>query len=109
MKNGNLYWELQFTALTNGAAALSDNEMVNFSVKSHDFSELYRIADVLHTAATRLHPAAIYSVNLYLRDDGTGIPDAKYFIYTAYHILPENVDAFFSVGADRCMRFALLH
>lgn len=100
---GNLYWEISFTALYNGAVACTENEKIDVSVNAHDFADAYNKAKKMYVAILLTCPAAVQCVTVTLKDDGTGIRSAKYTVYQMNYVLDTDVEAFFSAGADTCM------
>ena len=104
MQKGNLYWEISFTALYHGATDCADAEKINVSVNAHDFTDAYNKAEKMYSAVLKAHPDTVYCAVVTLRDDGTAIPSAKYAIYQTNYIHEEDVAAFFSAGADKCLR-----
>lgn len=101
---GNLYWNFQFTGLFDGAEDCYANEDVDISVSSHDFATAYKQAEAMYYALLKLHPDRVYCGQVYLRDDGTSHPGARHGIYVTHYIDSEKLNAFFAVGADRCLR-----
>lgn len=101
---GNLYWDFQFTGLFDGAEDCFANEETIIAVRSHDFATAYKKAKVMYDALLKLHPDSVYCGYVYLRDDGTVSPSAAHHIYCTHHIDSEKMNAFFSVGADKCLR-----
>lgn len=101
---GNLYWEISFTALYHGAADCNEDEKIDVSVSAHDFKDAYDKAEKMYTALLRSRPDKVYCVVIYLRDDGTVKTPARYGIYQSNYVTDDKVPAFFSVGADKCLR-----
>ena len=101
---GNLYWNFQFTGLFDGAEDCYANEDVSISVSSHDFADAYAKAEAMYTALLKLHPGRVYCAQVYLRDDDTVKPSANHHIYVTHYIDSDKISAFFSVGADKCLR-----
>ena len=104
MSKGNLYWEIEFTALYHGATTGNECEKVDVCVHSHDFTEAYKKAEKMYDAVLLTRPDTVYCAAIHLRDDGTASSSARYDIYQTNFIHEENVTAFFSVGADKCWR-----
>ena len=103
-KFGNLYWEIQFTALYHGVEDCYGDEQTSIAVQSHDFADAYKKAEAMYDAVLKTHPSRIYCAQVYLREDGTARPGAQHGIYVTNYILEENIAAFFSAGADKCLR-----
>ena len=101
---GNLYWEISFTALYHGAADCTENEQINVSVNAHDFTDAYNKAEKMYSAVLKARADTVYCAVVTLRDDGTAIPSEKYAIYQTNYIHEEDLAAFFSAGADKCLR-----
>lgn len=101
---GNLYWEFQFIGLFGGAEDCHANEEVNISVESHNFADAYKKAEAMYMALLKTHPDKVYCAHVYLRDDGSVSPCNDRGIYASHYIHNENITAFFSAGADKCMR-----
>lgn len=106
MKNthGNLYWEIEFSGLYNGAEDCYASEEVNILVESHDFADAYKKAEAMYAALLKTHPDKVYCAHIYLRDDGSVSPSNHRGIYATHYINDDHVTAFFSVGADKCWR-----
>lgn len=104
MQKGNLYWEISFTALYHGATDCADAEKINVSVKAHDFTDAYNKAEKMYSAVLKARPDTVYCAVVMLRDDGTAIPSERYSIYQTNSIHEKDLAAFFSVGADKCLR-----
>lgn len=100
---GNLYWEISFTALYNGAAVRMGNEKIDVSVNAHDFTDAYDKAKKMYDAIQLTRPATVQCSTVTLKDDGTAIRAAKYTVYQMNHVPDTCVAAFFSAGADKCM------
>lgn len=103
-KFGNLYWDIEFTGLYKGAEDCRACEEAHISVQSHDFADAYKKAAAMYDALLKTNPDRVYCAQVYLRDDGSVSPCNDRGIYTSNYILDENISAFFSVGADKCMR-----
>ncbi len=101
---GNLYWEIEFTGLYNGAEDCNTCEETHVSVEGHDFADAYNKAEAMYAALLKTHPDKVYCAHVYLRDDRSVSPCNDRGIYVTHYISDENVTAFFSVGADRCLR-----
>lgn len=101
---GNLYWNFQFTGLFDGAEDCHANEEVDISVSSHDFATAYKQAEAMYHALLKLHPDCVYCAHVYLRDDFSVSPSANSGIYVTHFIDSDKINAFFSAGADRCLR-----
>jgi len=106
MKNahGNLYWEIEFAGLYNGAEDCHACEETNVSVQGHDFADVYKKAEAMYDALLKTNPDKVYCAHVYLRDDGSVPPCNTRGIYVSHYIHDEHIAAFFSVGADRCLR-----
>lgn len=104
MKNGNLYWNFQFTGLYNGTEDCRASEEVHVSVESHGFADAYKRAEAMYTALLRTRPDKVYCAYITLRDDGSVSPCNGRGIYATHYISDENITAFFSAGADKCLR-----
>lgn len=107
-KFGNLYWEIQFTVLYHGVADCNGDEQTHVAVQSHDFADAYKKAAAMYGAVLKTQPDRVYCAQVYLRDDGSVEHQASYGIYTTHYILDENTTAFFSVGADKCLRLTFV-
>lgn len=101
---GNLYWEISFTAFYQETADATGKEMIDVNVAAHDFYDAYNRAEKMYTALLYTRPDRVCFASVHLRDDGTGIPSAKYNIYQTNFIPEGDIAAFFSVGADKCWR-----
>lgn len=101
---GNLYWNFQFTGLFDGAEDCYANEETSISVSSHDFATAYKQAEAMYSALLKLHPDRVYCAQVYLRDDDSVQPSASHHIYVTHYIDSDKINAFFSVGADKCLR-----
>lgn len=101
---GNLYWEISFTALYSGAASRTKRENIDVSVNAHDFTDAYDKAEKMYDAILLTRPATVQCVTVTLKDDGTAIRAAKYAVYRMNYVPDTDVTAFFSAGADKCMR-----
>ena len=104
MSKGNLYWEIEFTALYHGAEGCQACEEVSVSVESHDFADAYAKAEAMYDALLKTNPGKVYCAHIYLRDDGSVSPGNERGIYATHYINDDRVAAFFSVGADKCLR-----
>lgn len=104
MQKGNLYWEISFTALYHGATDGADAERTNVSVNAHDFTDAYNKAEKMYSAVLKARPDTVHCAAVMLRDDGTAIPSERHAIYQINCIHEEDLAAFFSVGADKCLR-----
>lgn len=107
-KYGNLYWEIQFTALYNGVADCRGDEQTHVAVQSHDFADAYEKAAAMYDAVLKTQPDRVYCAQVFLRDDGSVQPSAQYGIYVSRYILDEKISAFFSAGADKCLRLTFV-
>lgn len=101
---GNLYWDFQFAGLFDGAEDCYANEEIAIGVRSHDFATAYKQAKAMYDALLKLHPDSVYYGQVHLRDDGTAITGVAHHIYCTHYIDSEKMNAFFSVGADKCLR-----
>lgn len=101
-KHGNLYWEFECVARYGKNTAFF--EATSISVKSYDFKEGYARAKALINSLLETAPVCIDCAAVYLRDDGSISAHEAYHIYSTYHIPDEKVTAFFSAGADKCLR-----
>lgn len=101
---GNLYWEISFTALYHGAADCTENEKIEVEVSAHDFKDAYDKAKKMYTALLHSRPDTVSCVVIRLRDDGTAGSSARYGTYQLNYCHEDDVPAFFSSGADKCMR-----
>jgi hypothetical protein len=106
-EHGNLYWEIKFSGLFDGAEDCYANEDADVTVSSYDFATAYRRAEVMYNALLKLHPDRVYCGQAYLRDDSSVSPSAPHHIYAYHHIASEKMNAFFSVGSDKCLRLTL--
>jgi len=104
MQKGNLYWEIEFTGLYNGAEDCAACEEVNISVESHNFADAYKKAEAMYAALLKTHPDKVYCAHVYLRDDGSVSPCNGRGIYVTHYIDSDKINAFFAVGADKCLR-----
>ena len=59
---------------------------------------------MLFRSVLKARPDTVYCAVVTLRDDGTAIPSERYAIYQTNYIHEEDLAAFFSVGADKCLR-----
>lgn len=103
-KHGNLYWDISFSSLYHGTTRCSDEEKIDVTVTSHDFTDAYNKAEKMYDALLATHPDTVFCAVVTLKDDGTATPAAQYSIYQSNYILKENVAAFFSVGPEKCWR-----
>ncbi len=102
--HGNLYWGIKFTGLFDGAEDCYAYEDADVTVRSHDFATAYRMAEVMYKALLKLHPDRVYCGQVYLMDDASVTPSVPNHIYVAHYIDSEKMNAFFSAGADKCLR-----
>lgn len=102
--HGNLYWVIEFTGLYNGVEGCDGNEEVHISVRSYVFADAYKRAEAMYEALLKTHPSNVYCARISLRDDGSVSHSNRYKIYASNYINEDNITAFFSAGADNCMR-----